>query len=75
MNKKTLYVANQGGDGWAVKHGGALNPSSVHPTQAQAWNEARRLARGLGGEVRLQGHDGATIARNSYRISSSLSKR
>lgn len=75
MSKKTLYVTSHGGTGWAVKHAGTNTPSSTHQTQAAAWNEARRLARGVGGEVRLQGSDGTTIARNSYRLSSNATKR
>ncbi len=53
-------------DGWAVKREGADRATSVHRTQGEAWNEARRLARGSGGEALLQGEDGRIRARNTY---------
>ncbi|WP_370692649.1 DUF2188 domain-containing protein [Reyranella sp.] len=53
MNNKTLYVSSHGRDGGVVKRSGSANPTSTHSTQSAAWIEARRLARGAGGEVRL----------------------
>ena len=53
-------------EGWAVKREGASRASSTHSTQAAAWNEARRLARGSGGEALLQGEDGRIRTRNTY---------
>ena len=52
--------------GWAVKKEGAARASSVHDTQTKAWNEARRLARGSGGEAVLKGENGQIRARNTY---------
>ena len=60
------YWTSKRENGWAVKKEGASRASSLHDTQAGAWNEARRLARGSGGEALLQGQDGKIRARNSY---------
>jgi hypothetical protein len=65
MAKKD-YWAGPNVRGWQVKGAGNEKASSVHETQAQAWNEARRLARGSEGEAFLQGKDGQIRARNSY---------
>ena len=52
--------------GWSVKRSGASRASSVHNTQAEAWKETRRLARGEGSEAFLMGKDGKIRARNTY---------
>lgn len=52
--------------GWAVRREGKNKVSSIHPTQAEAWGEARRRARGSEGEALLQGRDGKIRVRNSY---------
>jgi hypothetical protein len=54
------------GDGWAVKREGSSRASSIHETQADAWAETRRLARGSHGEAFLQDSDGRIRARNTY---------
>lgn len=60
------YWTSKGPSGWAVKREGALRASSIHSTQTEAWNEARRLARGSGGEAYLEGENGQVRARNTY---------
>jgi hypothetical protein len=60
------YWAGPNERGWQVKGAGNARASSVYETQAEAWNEARRLARGSEGEAFLQGRDGQIRARNSY---------
>ncbi|AZO68715.1 MULTISPECIES: DUF2188 domain-containing protein [unclassified Mesorhizobium] len=60
------YWTTKRGDGWAVKKEGASRASSVHSTQAEAWSETRRLARGAQSEALLQGADGKIRSRNSY---------
>lgn len=60
------YWATQHSGGWQVKGSGNARASSVHATQEAAWSEARRLARGAGGEALLQGRDGQIRARNTY---------
>jgi hypothetical protein len=53
-------------DGWAVKKEGTTRVSSVHSTRSDAWAEARRLARGSGGDAVLKRSDGSIRARNTY---------
>jgi hypothetical protein len=53
-------------DGFQVKREGAERASSVHPTQEEAWEEAKRLARGERVEAILTGRDGQVRERNSY---------
>jgi hypothetical protein len=60
------FSTSKQASGWAVKKEGESKVSSVHPTQSDAWAEARRLARGAGGEAYLKGHDGRIQARNTY---------
>lgn len=60
------YWTTKRPDGWAVKREGSARASSIHETQASAWAETRRLARGAGGEALLQGKDGKIRAKNSY---------
>ena len=64
-NKDYWTSPSKGGE-WSVKREGSSRAASVHGTQTEAWNEARRLARGAGGEAYLQGRDGKIRARNSY---------
>lgn len=63
---KTNYWTTPRDGQWAVSRQGADRASSLHETQAEAWQEARRLARGSGGEALLQGEDGRIRARNTY---------
>ena len=51
---------------WTVKKIGSSRAASVHNTQADAWREARRLARGQGSDAYLRGRDGKIRANNSY---------
>lgn len=65
MSKTNYWTSPRDGQ-WAVSRQGAERASSLHETQAEAWQEARRLARGSGGEALLQGEDGKIRARNTY---------
>lgn len=60
------YWTTKHSDGWAVKREGASRASSVHETQADAWKETKRLARGSEGEALLQGQNGQIRTRNTY---------
>tara|TARA_R110002124_G_scaffold287144_1_gene470717 strand:- start:1054 stop:1281 length:228 start_codon:yes stop_codon:yes gene_type:complete len=60
------YWTTKHADGWAVKREGASRASSVHETQADAWKETRRLARGSEGEAFLQAQNGQIRTRNTY---------
>ena len=58
MSKNDRYVVKHS-DGWAVKAGGAERASSVHRTQREAEQIAKKTVNNLGGgEVRIQGRDG-----------------
>lgn len=63
----TSFWTSKSVNGWQVKREGATRPSSVHNSQSGAWNEARRLARGAGGDAYLKGSDGRIRAQNSYK--------
>lgn len=60
------YWTSKSDEGWSVKKEGSTRASSNHSTQADAWTEARRLARGSGGEAFLKGENGKIRARNTY---------
>lgn len=53
-------------DGWAVKNEGSQRASSVHTTQAQAYEAARdSLHKSGGGEISIHGKDGQIRDRNT----------
>jgi len=61
------YDVVKHGDKWAAEREGSARASSLHDTQAEAYDAARSLAQGSGGgEVRIHRTDG-TI-RNSNTI-------
>ena len=60
------YWTSKTDNGWSVKKEGSSRASSNHSTQADAWIEARRLARGSGGEAYLKGENGQIRVRNTY---------
>jgi len=61
------FWTSKTGSRWQVKKQGATQPSSVHASQSGAWNEARRLARGAGGDAYLKDSNGRIRAQNSYK--------
>ena len=61
------YWTSQWADGiWCVKKAGTTRAASMHSTQAKAWKEAKRLARGEGAEALLIDRDGSVRHRNTY---------
>lgn len=66
MSDAKNYWTTRHMDGWAVKREGSSRATSIHSTQTAAWSEARRRARGSGGEAFLQGRDGKIRTRNTY---------
>ena len=67
MTKKNDFWTGLSKNGeWSVRREGSSRVASVHETQSAAWNEARRLARGAGGEAYLKGRDGKIRAQNTY---------
>ena len=53
-------------DGWAVKGEGNQKPSSVLPTQAQAIEVAREIAKNQRSEVVIHGRNGKIRDSDSY---------
>lgn len=66
MGKEDYWTTPRPDGSWAVRKAGAGRAASIHDSQADAWKEAKRLARGAGSEAFLQGKDGQIRARNSY---------
>lgn len=67
MANNSEYWTSPRKDGsWSVKRSGTNRVASVHNTQAEAWKETRRLARGSGSEAFLKGKDGKIRASNTY---------
>ncbi len=64
--KKNYWTSKRNDGKWTVKKEGSAKASSLHKTQANAWKEARRLARGEGSEAFLKDKYGKIRARNSY---------
>lgn len=64
-NKRTVTPNARG---WSVDKPGASRPSSVHGTQQQAIDAARRtLGNSGGGELAIKGRDGAVRAQDTIR--------
>ena len=55
-NDRSVYRCRDGK--WANKRDGASQPSSLHDTQAEAQNAARRNLRNSGGELKTMGRNG-----------------
>lgn len=53
-------------EGWAVKRAGGERASSVHPTQREAIDRARDIARNQGSELFIHGEDGKIRSRDSH---------
>jgi hypothetical protein len=67
MSRGESYWAGPMEDGrWSVRRPESRQPSSVHASRDEAWKEARRLARGGGGQAVLLGVDGRIRTRNDY---------
>jgi hypothetical protein len=52
--------------GWRVELEGSSGARSTHSTQAEAWQEARRLARSNQSEALLHGRNGQIRERSTY---------
>jgi len=64
MAKSQHVVPHQ--DGWAVKGAGNSRATVVKPTQQQATNAARQIAKNQGSEVVVHGRNGQIRAKDSY---------
>ena len=65
MSKKGQHVVPNG-DKWSVRRGGAARASGTFPTQQEAIEKARDLARNQQTELYIHGRDGRIRERNSY---------
>ncbi len=52
--------------GWAVKAEGGKRAPSVHPTQREAADRARAIAKNQGAELYVHGRDGRIRERDSH---------
>ena len=66
MAKKNQHVTPRDGGKWAVRSTGASRARSVHETQKEAIDEARKIAREEKSELFIHGKNGQIRARDSY---------
>ncbi len=64
-NEKDRHVVPHDG-GWAVVKPGSDRASSIHDTQREAIDQARRTAEQTHGEVVIHGRDGRIRDKDSY---------
>jgi uncharacterized protein YdaT len=64
MGKNVHVVKHDGG--WAAKKEGAQRASVVAPTQSQAIDAGRKLARNSGSELVIHGRDGKIREKDSH---------
>lgn len=65
MSKRNQHVVPHAG-GWAVKPERGDRASSVHPTQQDAIDRGREVARNQGTELLIHGRDGRIRERDSH---------
>lgn len=65
MSKKNQHVVPHGND-WAVRGAGNSRATSIHETQSEAANAARRIAENQGSEVVIHRPDGRIRDKDSY---------
>ena len=65
MTKRNQHVVPHQ-DGWAVKPSGGTKASSVHPTQSEAIDRGREVARNQRSELLIHGRDGRIRERDSH---------
>ena len=62
--KRNQHVVPHDG-GWAVRGAGSQRATSVHPTQREAIDVGREIARNQGSELFIHGRDGQIRERDS----------
>lgn len=65
MSKKHQHVVPHG-DGWAVRGAGNKRVTSVHPTQREAIDRGREIAKNQESELVIHGENGRIREKNSY---------
>lgn len=53
-------------DGWVVRREGRSRPTSIHSSQREAIEEARKIAKKISGQLVIHGRDGRIRERDSY---------
>ena len=65
-NRKNIHITRRSSGDWAAKREGASRAGSVHRTQREAIDAARRTAIRERGEVVIHGEDHKIRDRDSY---------
>ncbi|MCE6950123.1 DUF2188 domain-containing protein [Cereibacter sphaeroides] len=65
MSQKNQHIVPHP-KGWAVRGAGNDRATSVHPTQRQAIDAGRDIARNQGSELFVHGENGRIRERNTY---------
>ena len=66
MSRSPVHITPRGGQGWAVIRQGDDRATSLYPTQAQAAQAGRSIARRDHVEFLIHGRNGQIRARDSY---------
>jgi hypothetical protein len=66
MSKNDYWTQKRSDGKWETKREGASRASNVFPTQAEAWDRTKDLARSGDGEAYLKGQNGLIRERNTY---------
>ena len=66
---KDLHVVLHN-DGWVIRKDGAARATSIHRTQREAVEAARKIARSQNGELVIHGRNGRVRSRDSYATNS-----
>jgi hypothetical protein len=64
-NSENLHVVPRN-DGWAVRTESRSRPTSIHPSQREAIEAARKLAKQSATQLVIHGRDGRIRERDSY---------
>jgi hypothetical protein len=68
MKVRYHVIPSTSGDAWRIKRTGADRATSVHSTQSEAIEEARKLAKkASGGHVVVHGVDGSIRSSRTYK--------
>lgn len=66
MPKSSRFVVVPHGSHWEVRLEGKTKHQAAYTRKSDAWLDARRRARGAGGEACIHATDGSIYTRNKY---------